>query len=76
MFDLSCFTLTPCCDFCKVAKSNKTIGAQLQVMQYLFLIKILCKDTLSLQRQDCWKSERDNKVEKSHTSITKYGKYE
>ena len=41
-----------CCVFYEVTRSSNTIGVQLHMMQYIFWIKILSKDTPSLQRQD------------------------
>ena len=63
IFYVSCFTLTPCCDSCKVTRSSKTIGVQPQVIQYVFHIKTLSKDAPSFQRRDWLKSKRENDVE-------------
>ena len=67
---MSYFTLTPCCDSCKVTRTSNT-----QMIQYVFQIKTLSKDTPSFQRQDWLKNERNNEVEiRCSMSITKYGK--
>ena len=77
IFDVSCFTLTPCCDFCKVTRSSNAIGVQLQMIQYVFQIKILFRETYIFQRRDWLKNERDNEDElQSSMSITKYDKCE
>ena len=63
------------CDSCKVAKSSNTIGVQLQMIQHVFQIKILSRDTPCFQRRDLLKNERYNEVEiRNSMSITKYGK--
>ena len=38
------------------------MGVQLQVIQYVFQIGTLSKETLSFQSQDWLKSERENEV--------------
>ena len=61
----------------KVKKSSDTFGVQLQIIQYVFKIKVLSRDTPNFQRSDWLKKERDNEVEiRCSMSITKYGKYE
>ena len=40
-----------------------TIGVQLQMIQYIFRIKVLSKDTPSFERLDRLKNQRDNEVE-------------
>ena len=77
MFDVSCFTVTPCCDSYEVARSSNTIGVQLQIIQYIFQIKIWSKDTPSFQRRDWLKNERYSEVElRCSMSKTKYGECE
>ena len=46
------FTLTPRCVSYEVTTSSNTIGVQLQMIQYIFRIKILSKNTPSFQRRD------------------------
>ena len=44
------------------------------MIQYIFRIKVLSKDTPSVQRRDWLKNERDNEVEmRCITSNTTYG---
>ena len=47
----------------KVTKISETNGFQLQVIQYVFHIETLFKGTLSFQKQDWLKRERDREVE-------------
>ena len=63
IFDVNCFTLTPCCDSYEVTRSGNAIGVQLQMIQYIFQIKVLSKDTPSFERWDRLKNQRDNEVE-------------
>ena len=66
-----------CCDSYEVTRSRNTIGVQLQMTQYILRIKILSKDTPSLQRRDWLKNGRDNEVEiRCSMSKTKYGECE
>ena len=45
------------------------------MIQHVFQIKILSRDTPCFQRGDLLKNERDNEVEiRNSMSITKYGK--
>ena len=47
------------------------------MIQYVFEIKTLSKDTYSFQRRDWLKNERDNKAKmRCSMSITKYGECE
>ena len=63
-----------CCDSFEEARSRNTIGVQLQMIQYIFRIKILSKDTPSLERRDRLKNGRENEVEiRCSMSKTKYG---
>ena len=57
-FDLSCFTLTPCCDSYEVRRSSNTIGIQLQMIQCIIRTKPWSKDTPSFQRRDWLKRWR------------------
>ena len=41
-----------CCVFYEVTRSSNTIGVQLQMIQYIFRIKIIFKDTPNFQRRD------------------------
>ena len=66
-----------CCNSYEVIWSSNTIGVQIQMIQYVFQIKTLSKDTPSFQRRDWLKNERDNKIEiRCSMSITKYGECE
>ena len=51
IFDVSCFTLTPCC-----------VSYEVTSIQYIFQIKILSKDTPSFQRRDWLKNERQKRL--------------
>ena len=64
IFDVSCFTLTPCCD--AVTRSNKTIGVQLQMIQCIFWIKVLSKDTPSFRIRSRLKKMKDAMRLKQH----------
>ena len=65
------------CDSCNVTKSSNTIGVQFQMMQYVYQVKTLSRDTPGFQKQDWLKNERDNEVEiRCSMNITKYGKCE
>ena len=65
------------CDSYEVTRGRNTIEVQLQMIQCTFRIKILTKDTPSLQRQDWLKNERDNDVDiRCSMSKTKYGECE
>ena len=47
------------------------------MMQYVYQVKTLSRDTPGLQKQDWLKNERDNEVEiRCSMNITKYGKCE
>ena len=48
-----------CCVSYEVTRSSNTIRVQLQMIQYIFQIKILSKDTPSFQRQDWLKKIKD-----------------
>ena len=62
---------------CKVKRSSNTIGVQLQVIQYLFQIKTLSRETPSFQRRNWLKNKRGSEVEiRCSMSITKYAKCE
>ena len=66
-----------CCNSYEVTRNSNTIGVRLQIIQYVFQIKTLSKDTSSFQKQNWSKNERDNKVEiRCSMSITKYGERE
>ena len=64
IFDVSCFTLTPCRD--AVTRSNKTIGVQLQKIQCIFWIKVLSKDTPSFRIRSRLKKMKDAMRLKQH----------
>ena len=62
-----------CCD----SYSSNTTRVQLQMIQYIFQIKILSKNTPTFHRWDWLKNERDNEVEmQCSMSNTKYGECE
>ena len=62
-----------CCESYEVARNSNTMTIQLQMIQYIFLIIILSKDTRNFQRRVCLKNERYNKVEiRCSMSKTKY----
>ena len=56
---MGCFTLTPRCVSNEVTTSSNTIGVQLQMIQYIFRIKTLSKDTPSFQRRYWLKKMKD-----------------
>ena len=61
-----------CGDFFKVTRSGDTIGVQLQMIQYVFHIKTLSRDTRSFQGQYWLKNKRGHEVEiRCNMSITK-----
>ena len=69
--------LTLCCHSYEVSRSDNTIEVQLQMIQYIFRIKVLSKDTSSFQRQDWLKNDWDNEVEtRGSMSKTKHTKCE
>ena len=69
-----------CCDYFEVRKSSNNIRVQLEIIQYIFWIKIVSKDTPSFQRRDWLKSKRYNEFGirciRCSTSKAKYGKCE
>ena len=71
-----CFTLTPCYDSDKVARSSNIIGVEPEVTQYVFQIKTLSKYPPSFHRRDWLKNKCHNEVEiRCSMGRTKYGKY-
>ena len=71
------FTLRPCYDSDKVARSSNIIGVEPEVTQYVFQIKTLSKDPPSFHRRDWLKNKSHNEVEiRCSMGRTKYGKYE
>ena len=72
-----CFTLRPCYDSDKVARSSNIIGVEPEVTQYVFQIKSLSKDPPSFHRREWLKNKSHNEVEiRCSMGRTKYGKYE
>ena len=51
--------LTQYCVTYEVTSSSNTIGVQLQMIQYIFRIKVLSKDTPSFRRRDWLKKMKD-----------------
>ena len=72
-----CFTLKPCYDSDKVARSSNIIGVEPEVTQYLFQIENLSKDPPSFHRHDWLKNKNHNEAEiRCSMSRTKHSKYE
>ena len=72
-----CFTLRPCYDSDKVARSSNIIGVEPKVTQYVFQIENLSKDPPSFHRHDWLKNKNHNEAEiLCSMSRTKHSKYE
>ena len=64
-------------DCYEVTRNSYNTGVQLQIIQYIFRIKILSKDTPSFQRRNWLKNERYNEFKiRCSMSKTKYGEFE
>ena len=59
MFHVNEKNVKLCCDSYEVTKKSNNIGVQLQMMQYIFRIKILSYDTPSFQRHNWLKKMKD-----------------